>query len=101
MKTVIFTFATILLLSACKKEKEEALCLEGSIQWGGEPAADGTGWTFVTTETNQLYILQNLPAEYKQDDLPVAVCLQQTDEKASCYCPQPPYLFAITSIKRR
>ncbi|HYH16944.1 MAG TPA: hypothetical protein VD794_17045, partial [Flavisolibacter sp.] len=66
-----------------------------------EPAADGRGWSFVPAQTNNHYYLKNLPAPYQKDNLQVAVSLKQTTEKAPCFCADPPYLYAIISIKKR
>jgi len=104
MKTWFLIIMASLLVTACAKDNEkqaaETVCLDGTIQWGGDPAADGTGWTFVSTETTKRYFLKNLPETFKRDDLQVAVCLQQTEERAYCYCSELPYLYVITSIKR-
>lgn len=109
MRRLLLIIATSFLFTACDKAKEKEIeiesgdivCLNGTIEWGGEPAADGRGWIFVPTETSQYYSLKDLPAAYKQDDLPVSVCLQQTNEKAPCFCPEPPYFYRVTSVKRR
>ena len=105
MKPWFLVIAASLLFTACEKDNEkqsaETVCLDGTIQWGGDPAVDGSGWTFVPTETNKHYFLSNLPEKYKQDDLQVAVCLQQTRYKANCFCAEQPYLFAITSINKK
>jgi len=105
MKPWFLMLAAGLLFTACVKDNEQqaanTVCLDGTIQWGGDPAADGSGWTFVPSETAKHYFLKDLPEQYKQDDLQVAVCLQQTSYKATCFCTEPPYLFAITSINRK
>jgi len=103
MKRLFLILAACTFLTSCDKEREEtnALCLEGTIQWGGDPAADGRGWIFVPTESTQVYYLKNLPEAYKQNNLQVATCLKQTAEKANCFCQPQPYLYAVTSIQRK
>lgn len=105
MKPWFLMLAAGLLFTACDKDNDkqaaDALCLDGTIEWGGDPRADGRGWIFIPTEGTQAYYLKELPEAYKQDHLPVAVCLQQTGEKASCFCQPLPDLYKVLSIKRK
>lgn len=105
MKRVLYLVGMLSLLFSCKKEKEneETFCFDGVVRWAGEPAADGLGWVLYKDDstTTKPYIPQNLPDEFKSNDLKVAACIYETDEKFYCFCIQPLSKYRITSIKRR
>lgn len=105
MVRMLFVFTLVAsLFSSCSKENERLApeCLEGTIQWTGNPAADGLGWTLVVNPENPTYyVLKNLPITYQQDNLEVTVCIYKTGEKVSCFCQEPKDEYAVASIKRR
>lgn len=106
MKKVICILALFVFVVSCKKEKHDITCVDGHIEWTGDPAADGTGWVLVEdndSQTPRRFVLRDLSTEFQESGLPVNACVYETDEKVVCYCPEKPvrYKYAITSIKRR
>ena len=104
MRRFFLVIVTAVLLTACRKDGEHPVgeCLEGTIAWAGDPAADGLGWTLqVNPENPQYYVLKNLPPIYRKDGLAVAACLYPTGEKASCFCQPAPDLYGVASIRKR
>lgn len=93
------------LLFSCKKEKQgKSLCFDGVVRWTGDPAADGLGWAIFADDSTAVYrpfIPQNLPDAYKANELKIAVCVSETDEKFYCMCAVPLNKYRIGSIKRR
>jgi len=108
MRKVIFILALFLSIVGCKKEdgKSASICINGHIQWAGDPAVDGRGWVLVE-ETEAInprqFVLKNLPSEFQVNELAVKACMYETEERVSCMCPQNPpvYKYAVTSIRRR
>jgi hypothetical protein len=115
MKTITLLLIGLTLLVSCTPEdlgdntngeqpiitQGPAIHFEGVIKWNGSPEADGRGWSFVPAQTNNHYYLKNLPASFQQDNLQVAISLKQTTEKARCFCPDPPYLYAVIAIEKK
>lgn len=103
MKRVFALAAFLILLGACNKKNEEAICLDGVVRWEGNPAADGLGWVIKNDDSTntRTYVPLELSDSYKKDGLRVAVCLKETDEKVACFCAQPMNKFRITSIQVR
>jgi hypothetical protein len=116
MRTIALLLIGLTFLASCgKNETRESkteeqiittahgptLHLDGTIQWGGDPAADGAGWTFIAAETNKRYQLKGLSQTFQVDDLKVAISLKETTEKAPCFCPDPPFLFAVVAIEKK
>lgn len=101
MKYYPILLLTILTFGSCTKERD-AECMDGVIEYMGDPAADGLGWVLRTNaESPRYYVLGNLPGEYQQDDLEVNACLYNTGRKASCMCAAPPDKYAVTAIRKR
>ncbi len=72
------------------------------IRWGGEPAVDGLGWVFNSTELGDRAVkLKNLPDRYLKDSLLVNVCLRKTDEKYYCFCATPMDVYEVKSIRKK
>ena len=78
--------ASILLLvtvlfTACKKSNTEpgAPEVSGFIKYGGDPAADGRGYYLLADSTHEVLSLQNLPAEYRHNDVNVRVAIRFFD----------------------
>ena len=95
---------TLFLFTACEKEtncNENTICIDGIIQWGGEPAVDGLAWYFQSDEFTKPVKLKNLSSTYQVDDLPVSVCLLKTTEKYQCFCAEPLDVYEIKSIRKR
>jgi len=104
MKALFIYLLSLIFLSGCNKEKEEAdMCFNGIVRWMGEPAADGLGWTIQKDDsiTTQPFIPRNLSDEFKVNNLKVHVCMYKTDEKFYCHCVQPLDKYHITSIQKR
>jgi hypothetical protein len=107
MKYFIYLFATIIIVSSCKKNCDRSNCTDGFIYWGGTPAADGLGWYFAESRTDSWKPKQlkesELPVEFQNlnDSTAVRACLQETTERAPCFCPQPSYYYKIKSITKR
>lgn len=104
MRHLLFLILTVLTISGCSKEKAErdTVCLDGTIQWQGSPAADGLGWVLmVNTESPKAYILNDLPAAYQQSGLDVAACIYISEEKRNCMCAQPLDMYNVSSIRKR
>ena len=75
--------------------------MDAVVKWGGPTAADGLGWHFVVDSTRGIYYIPtNLPDDYKLNDLPVNVCLSQTEEKLNCMCAAPINKYEIISIRK-
>lgn len=89
---------------ACTKQKE-AFCVNATVEWMGNPAADGLGWVLKKDTDSvpqfQIYIPVNLSDAYKKQGMNVEACLYQTNEKATCFCASPPNMYFITSIRSR
>jgi hypothetical protein len=101
MKYCLILLLTILTFSACTKERD-AECLDGVIEYMGDPAADGLGWVLRTnTESTRYYVLGNLPADYQVDDLEVNACIYNTGSKLTCMCAEAPDKYAVSSIRKR
>lgn len=104
MKKIIVVLATALLFISCQKEKaNKEFCEDGYIRWGGDIAADGTGWYYAKdlSGTQTAYKMENLTSDFEVDSLAVSICLVKTDKKFSCLCPDALPVYRINSIKRR
>ena len=90
-KIVTILLVTIVLLTGCKKESSQpADCGSATIQYWGDPAADGLGWVMVIDAvTNAFESPDNLAASYKITGMQVNVCYVKTDQDLICYCTQP------------
>jgi hypothetical protein len=98
MKQLFFAVSLLFLFTACQKETR---CIDGTIQWGGDPASDGLEWYFESPELSRHVKLKDLASEYKVDNLSISVCLVKTDEKYQCFCAEPMDVYAIKSIRKR
>jgi hypothetical protein len=47
MKSFFLSLIVLFVFASCQKDK---LCIDGVVHWGGEPAADGLGWYFLSSE---------------------------------------------------
>ncbi|HEY1115710.1 MAG TPA: hypothetical protein VGE66_19235 [Chitinophagaceae bacterium] len=101
MKYLPLLLLTTLAFTSCSKERDSE-CLDGTIEYMGDPAADGLGWVLRTDGENPRYfVLGNLPGNYQVDDLEVNACLYNTGQKMTCFCAEPPDKYAVTSIRKR
>jgi hypothetical protein len=102
MKHLIILLLVALSFASCSKDAD-AECMDGTIHYTGDPAADGLGWVLVTTgtESPRYLILNILPAVYQQEQLSVKACLVNTGQKATCFCAAPPDTYRVVSIERR
>lgn len=101
MKKILIACLCIFMLMACSKEENETVCLNARVKWGGDPAADGLGWYLLDTIGGlSFYYPQNLPENFKTDDLSVHVCLYETREKFYCMCSSFPYKSHIVTIRK-
>jgi hypothetical protein len=99
MKPFFLSLIVFFLFASCQKEK---LCIDGIIQWGGDPAVDGLGWFFTSASLGDKPVkLKNLPVEYKINDQPVSVCVLKTNEKYQCFCAAPLEVYSILQIRKR
>lgn len=105
MKSYLCVTVAMLFLFACNREKQpDSLCFDGIVRYAGNPAADGLGWVIYkddSTATARPFVPRNLADEFKVNELKVKLCLYETNEKASCFCPTPPNKYYITDIKSR
>jgi hypothetical protein len=101
MKKLLCILALFVFAISCRKEKSDTSCIDGYIHWGGNPAADGSGWNLRTGDesSSTYYILKNLPEEFQTEGLAVNACIQETNEVAPCFCIK--NYSKIISIKRR
>ena len=92
-------------VASCKKDNEttapNTICTTAKVHYGGDPAADGTGWVLVTdTTTDKFEKPDNLDASFKTEGLLVDVCYVFTNNDFICFClPQTRKQVHITSIK--
>jgi hypothetical protein len=101
MKYCLILLLTILTFTSCTKERDSE-CVDGMIEYMGDPAADGLGWVLRTeAESPQYFVLDKLPAEYRVDDLRVTACIYNTGEKMTCFCASAPDKYAVSSIRKR
>ena len=100
MKHIFLSLILLVLFTACNKESN-CSNINGTIQWGGEPAVDGLGWYFESTELSRPVKLKDLPASYQVDDLEITACLTKTDEKYQCFCAEPMDVYLVKSIRER
>lgn len=101
MKYFIILLLTAFTFTACDKDRD-AECIDGTIEYTGDPAADGLGWVLRTTaEAPRYYVLSNLPTTYQENGLPVNACLLNTGQKMNCMCANPPDKYKVVSIQKR
>jgi hypothetical protein len=104
----LFVVLTVLCLTvaSCNKD-EKSVCSNGYIYWGGSPAADGLGWYFAESRSGNWKAKQlkeeELPWNLQptSDSTAVFICLQETTERAPCFCATPSYYFKIVSVEKR
>ena len=90
---------------SCKKDSTgttaQTICTTAKVHYGGDPAADGTGWVLVTdTTTGKFEKPDNLDASFKTDGLIVDVCYVVTEVDFVCFCtPSTRKQIHLTSIK--
>jgi len=89
MKVNLIITILLVLIVSCKKDKscencdpENALA-EATIVDTGVQAADGCDWAVKTTD-NIYYHPDNLPATFKQNNLPVSIRFELTGETFIC-----------------
>lgn len=75
----------LLIIFSCKKNDASLICMDGTIEWAGDPAADGLGW-ILRKDSSNYYVLKNLPASFQQPAVNVSACIKKTGERVPCEC---------------
>jgi len=90
-KIIIILLVTTTLLTACRKgSAASGDCRTATVEYWGDPAADGLGWVLVTDPATRAFESpDNLAENYKVTGLQVNVCYVKTNEDLICYCAQP------------
>ena len=109
MKAILAIVTAVFVFSACKKNSggPEVIgptnCFDGYIFWGGDPAADGTGWYASTTrDPRNAFYLQTVQAPFNADSTPVHICVAETNKRMLCECAgTPPHYYKIMEIRGR
>ncbi len=98
MLLVVITTST-----ACKKNADAvpAVCETATVQYMGDPAADGLGWALLVQDstTGHIEIAKNLPESYKVNGMRVDICYERTGDLYFCFCAAPFKMINIISIK--
>jgi len=107
MKSITIILSLLAFAAAsCKKQNKtcQSTCTDALVRWGGDPAADGTGWyLYVPGDSGRAFQYpDNLAQSFKVNDLAVSVCYEKTNVDFVCFCAAPyPKMVHITSISRR
>jgi hypothetical protein len=106
MKKTVLLVSLFCLFFACRKKQDafvpDSFCQDGYIRWGGSPAADGLGWYYAANlDRTWVYVLKDLPDNFKTDSLAVSVCLEKTRELMACNCSEPFPYYKVNSIRLR
>jgi hypothetical protein len=77
----VVLLAFVLFFSSCSKNSLSNSRSEtsGHLKYGGDPNADGLGYYLITDSTHETLHLENLPAEYKHEDINVHVAVSFFD----------------------
>jgi hypothetical protein len=96
----------LVIVTSCTKEKN-ASCFSGFIYWGGDYAVDGIGfyfaesrqgnWKFKQLKENELTGFSKSAV----DSTAVYICLEETTERAPCFCSSPSNFYKIVSVEKR
>jgi hypothetical protein len=103
---IICFLSTVITAGSCNKQ-ENVQCSNGYIYWGGSPAADGLGWYFAESRSGNWKAKQlkeeELPAHLRSttDSTAVFICLEETTERAPCFCATPSYYYKVVSAQKR
>ena len=100
MKHIFLSILLVLLFAACQKDTN-AVCTDGVIRWGGEPAVDGLGWYYQSEDLPKSVKLKNLSTAWQKDGLQVQACIIKLDEKYQCFCAEPMDVYQVKSIRQR
>lgn len=92
----IFVFCLLIIFS-CKKNDAALICLDGTIEWAGDPSVDGLGWVLRKDSANY-FVLKNLPDSVQQPTRNVYACIKKTGERVPCECTNI-YYYYIESIR--
>ena len=103
MKKLLFISFCTFIFSACSKEnilaEEEQPAKQATIDYMGNPAADGLGW--VLRFDDQSYeIPTNLTDDFESDELDVKVKYKRSAKTFPCRCLEPKPMVDIISIER-
>ncbi len=102
MKKITCFIVSAILLVSCSKEEDNINTVENptiraTIDYAGDPAADGFGWILrITADSSE--IPRNLPDNFKKQDMVVNVAYRKTDQRFPCRCAAPKYMVDIISI---
>jgi len=104
-KLLLVAVIAVFALVSCKKDDTttpaNTTCTTATVHYGGDPAADGTGWVLVTDTTNGKFeVADNLDTSFKTEGLVVDICYVVTDVDFVCFCTPPSRKqIHLTSIK--
>jgi hypothetical protein len=103
MKALFIILSCIFIFTGCTKEnlvaEQEVPAKEATIDYMGNPAADGLGW--VLRFADQSYeIPTNLGESFQHDELKVKVAYNKSTKTFPCRCTEPKYMVDIISIER-
>jgi len=79
---ILMLIGIILCTISCEKESSSKTYKSAIIQYLGDPAVDGCGWTILIEKVT--YSPKDLPNAYQIDGLNVQIIYHLTDKKASC-----------------
>jgi hypothetical protein len=93
-KIILFACIAAFIGVSCKKDSTETtpntICTTAMVHYGGDPAADGSGWVLVTdTTTGKFEKPDNLDAIFKTEGILVDICYVVTDVDFVCFCSPP------------
>lgn len=93
-KLLMVACITALAVVSCKKDNTETMpntiCTTAKVHYGGDPAADGTGWVLVTdTISGKFEVADNLDSSFKTEGAAVDICYMVTDVDFVCFCTPP------------
>jgi hypothetical protein len=109
MKTISALVFALVIIASCKKNQvttdcsSATRCFDGYIFWGGDPAADGSGWYAATSRVqDSAFFLETVPTPFNADSTAVHICLSETSKKRICFCTGPgSNYYKIVDIIRR
>jgi hypothetical protein len=103
MKALSIIILCSFIFTACTKEslleEQEAPAKQATIDYMGNPAADGLGWVLRFPDKSY-EIPTNLGENFQIDELDVKVVYKKSSRTFPCRCTEPKYMVDIISIER-
>ena len=103
MKALSIVLSCIFILTGCTKEnlieEQEVPAKQATIDYMGDPAADGLGWVLRFADKSY-EIPTNLGESFQRDELDVKVAYKKSSKTFPCRCTEPKYMVDIISIER-